>query len=196
MALDTTPGGASADSYATVAEADTYATDKRVPAVTWWTTATTAQKEAALRGSALLLDAMFDWTGAAAVPSVQARAWPRSGMLTRNLFAIPTSGATSIPTDLKNAQIEFALQLGISDRIGDNDALRQGITSVRAGSVAVTFSDVMQQTTREAADVALRKLMGDLQWAARAVPDAVRYLLVESWYTQNSVSRPLLFGAM
>lgn len=195
MALDTTPGGAAADSYATLTEANTYATTVRVPAVTWWSTAADGAKEAALRGAAILMDGMFDWTGGA-VDSVQARAWPRNGMFTRNGFPIPTSGASSIPVELKNAQIEFALQLGASDRLSDNDALKQGITSVKAGSVAVTFADVQKTGSYESADIELRKMMADLQWAARAIPDAVRYLLVDSWYRTNSVTRPFMFGAM
>ena len=141
------------------------------------------------------LDACFDWTGAA-VDDVQALTWPRSGMLTRNNFAIPTSGATSIPRDLKNAQCEMALQLGASDRLGDNDPLRKGITSIKAGSVALTFSDVQgQQATRESADVRIRQQQSDLNYASSVVPDEVRRLLVPSWFRQNNVSLPFVFDA-
>jgi hypothetical protein len=113
-------------------------------------------------------------------------------MYTRNGFAI---GTTTVPNDLKTAQCEFALMLGAGDRLADNDALKQGITSVKAGSVAVTFKEI-DESNRESADIAIRKLEQDLQWASRTVPDSVRQLLVASWYTANTIARPLIFGAM
>lgn len=193
MALTTTPGSATADSYATLAEFNTYMAS-RVPNPTWFATATDAQKEAALKYAAILLDSMFAWTGGA-VDSTQARAWPRTGMLTRNGFTIPTSGVTSIVTDLKNAQCEFAAQLGAGDRLSDNDALRQGITSVKAGSVAVTFKTV-ESSSVESADVAIMMQQARMHYLNKTVPDAVRFLLVPSWYTEASVRRPALFGAI
>lgn len=191
MALVTTPGAADADSYATLTEANTYATTKRVPTVTWWTTATDPQKEAAMRSAAILLDRIFKWTGAA-VDSTQGRAWPRSGMLTRNGFEIPTTGASSIPVDLKDAQAEFALQLGAGDRMSDNDAAKQGITSVKAGSVAVTFKDV-NVSDPDALDAQLRLMGSELAYLSKVVPDAVRWLLVPTWYTEHTITRPFEF---
>lgn len=196
MALVTTPGAADADSYATLAEANTYHSTKRYPALSGWAaaTATDAVKEAALRLAAILLDRMFEWNGSA-VDSTQARVWPRTGMLTRNGFAIPTSGATSIPTDLKEAQAEFAGQLIQSDRLSDNDAAKKGITSVKAGSVAVTFKDV-DVSSAESLDAQLRLMGSELAYLHKTVPDVVRFLLVPSWYRENTIKRPFLFGAM
>lgn len=192
MPLIPTPGAVDANTYASLAEFNAYAA-ARVPALAWFTTATDPQKEAALQAAARELDACFAWTGSA-VDEVQALTWPRSGMLTRNGFAIAT---TVIPQDLKNAQCEFALQLGAGDRLGDNSALEKGITSLKAGSVALTFSDVksQQSSTVEAADIAVRRKQSDLNYLASVVPDEVRRLLVPSWFTQNSVSRPVLFEA-
>lgn len=192
MPLTPTPGSASADTYASLAEFNTYAA-ARLPALTWFTAATDAQKEAALRAAARELDACFTWTGTA-VDEVQALTWPRNGMVTRNGFAIAT---TTIPTDLKNAQCEMALQLGASDRLGDNSAFKKGITSLKAGSVALTFSDVQgsQNSNREGADIAIRRKQSDLNYVSDVVPDEVRRLLVPSWFTQNTVSRPVMFEA-
>lgn len=194
MALITTPGAVDADSYATEAEANTYNTDRRTPSSTLWLGATTAQREAALRAAAILLDRIFDWTGAA-VDSVQARAWPRSSMLTSNGFPIPTSGASSIPIQLKEAQAEFAIQLFASDRMGDNDAQKQGITSVKAGSVAVTFSEFKPSDPAEL-DAQLRLMGSELAYLSKIVPDAVRLLLVPSWYEEHTIMRPILIGAL
>jgi len=192
MALIETPGSASANTYATLAEFNAYAAN-RVPALTWFTAATDPQKEAALQAAARSLDACFTWTGTA-VDDVQALTWPRSGMLTRNGFAIAT---TVVPVDLKNAQCEMALQLGAGDRLGDNDPLRKGVTSLKAGSVALTFSDVQgQQSSREAADVAIRKMQSDLNYVSNVIPDEVRRLLVPSWFAQPNISRPTIFEAI
>jgi len=192
MALIETPGSASANTYATLAELNAYAAN-RVPALTWFTAATDAQKEAALQAAARSLDACFTWTGTA-VDDIQALTWPRSGMTTRNGFAIAT---TVVPVDLKNAQCEMALQLGAGDRLGDNDPLRKGVTSLKAGSVALTFSDVQgQQSSREAADVAIRKMQSDLNYVSNVVPDEVRRLLVPSWFAQPNISRPTIFEAI
>lgn len=202
MALDTTPGGKTANSYATLAEFAAYAA-ARLPAVSWYGTATDAQKEAALQAAARELDACFAWTGAAVDPASddatahQALTWPRSGMLSRNGFAIDESGADSIPIDLKNAQCEMALQLGAGDRLGDNDPLKKGITSIKAGSVELKFSDVLgQQTTREAANVRIRQAQSDLNYASDVVPAEVRRLLVPSWFEQNMIDLPMIFDPL
>jgi hypothetical protein len=182
-----------ANTYATLAEFNAYAAN-RVPALAWFTAAGDPAKEAALQAAARELDACFAWTGTA-VDEVQALTWPRSGMLTRNGFAILT---TVVPTDLKNAQCELALQLGAGDRLGDNSALEKGITSLKAGSVALTFSDVksQQSSTREGADISIRRKQSDLNYVSSVIPDEVRRLLVPSWYTQNTVSRPTIFEAI
>lgn len=189
MALITTPGAADANSYASEAELDAYLA-ARVPAATL-ASGTSAQKEAALRAAARVLDASFVWTGTA-VDETQALTWPREGMLTRNGFAIAN---TVNPIDLKNAQCELAAQMHATNLTTDNEALKQGITSVRAGSVAVTFKEIDQSST-ESADIEIRKLDPALAWAARQIPDAVRLLLVPSWYTRESVQRPMIFGVM
>lgn len=189
MALVTTPGSATADSYADLTYANQYASERRIPVVTWWTTATDAQKEAALRAAAILLDRLFDWTGAA-VDAVQARVWPRDGMATRQGFSI---GTTTIPSDLKDAQCEFALQLGAADRMSDNDALKQGITSVKAGSVAVSFGTAGINVSDPASlDAQLRLMTSELSYLAKVVPDAVRWLLTPSWINENTIMRPIL----
>ncbi len=190
MSLDTTPGSATADSYATLAEFEAYAAN-RLPALAWFAAAADPLKEAALRAAARELDAAFDWTGAA-VDATQALTWPRSGMLTRNGFNIST---TTIPVPLKQAQCEFALQIGASDRLGDNDSLKKGITSIKAGSVALTFSDQIGKagSTYDSADIAIRKQQSDLNYVSDVVPNEVRRLLVGSWFTQNSVKQPIVF---
>jgi hypothetical protein len=187
LPLIATAGAANANSYATVDDLDGYA-ETRVPAPTWFASATDDQKESALVMAARLLDTRVVWTGAAA-DSTQALVWPRNGMLNRNGFAIAN---TAIPADLKNAQCELALQLGASDLLADNEVFKQGITSVKAGSVAVTFKEISESTV-ESADIMIRKMSSALQWTT--LPVTVRQFLVPSWYVQESVKRPAIFKA-
>lgn len=118
-----------------------------------------------------LLDSAWDWNGVVATYT-QPLLWPRWGMFRRNgLDLIPN---TVIPTELQQATAEFARQLVVSDRASDSDIETQRITSVKAGSVAVTFA---------------------LGVTSRVVPDAV-FLLIPSWWgiprTRSSSSRDLL----
>lgn len=191
MSLDTTPGSATQNSYATVAEFKTYRTN-RYPQKAAALSASDASIEAALIAAGRALDESFDWTGTA-VDATQAMTWPRSGMLTRNGFAIATSGSSSITQPLKDAQCEWAYQLlaGV-DTTSDNDAAKQGIASVKAGSVAVSFQPVNTSTT-ESVDLAIR--MKQTEFNYLNAPGEVRRLLVGSWYNQPSAKRDLIFEA-
>jgi hypothetical protein len=68
---------------------------------------------------------------------------------------------------LKDATAELAGQLHLADRTLDSDVVAQGITSVKAGSVAVTFSG------KSTVDI------------MRAIPEIVHRLLVPSWITDE-----------
>jgi hypothetical protein len=152
----TTAGAASANSYCDLATAEQYHLDR--PAVgTTWSAATNDQKVAALLWATKLLDALYEWTGSV-VNDTQALLWPRSGMAYRNGYSVPT---TVIPVELQYATAEYARQLLAADRAGDSDVETQGITSISAGSVSLTFKD---------AGV-----------VAKQIPDAVFFLLPASW---------------
>lgn len=192
MSLDTTPGSATGNSFATVAEFDTYHVN-RYPQIEWILTATTPLKEALLIMAGRLLNNDFAWTGAA-VDSVQAMTWPRSGMLSRNGYTLPTTGALSYPIDLKNAQCEWAGQLGAADLVSDDDAAKGNLSSVRAGSVAVAFQSV-NTSSQESVDMILRRLGSEFNYLSNEVPGEVRRLLVPSWFNQPTIIRKLLFKA-
>lgn len=180
VTIDPTVGGVNANSWAAVAEADAYFA-ARVPLSTPWVDMT--DKTALLAMATRVLSAMsvarktlrFDsngrpyyytsrkWTGEIATVT-QALAWPRIGMFDRLGRAIAENVN---PQELKEAQIELAGQLGLSDRTLDNDVAVQGITSVKAGSVAVTFKENIQ---------------------AQVLPDAVLNLIPPSWLTDEIIS--------
>lgn len=169
-----TPGAADANSYCTEAEADAYH-EARLHADDWLVSGDV--KAAALVMATRLLDAYYSWTGdpstqpqspklprgayyawtGAASSEEQALCWPRTGMYTRNGFTIASG---EIPTTLKYATAEFARQLIVADRSLDNDVEAQGITSLKAGPVSLSFKDAI---------------------IPKVMPDAVQSLLVPSW---------------
>lgn len=103
------------------------------------------------------------WTGSIATDT-QALAWGRIGMYDRLGRLIPSD---SIPQELKDATAELAGQLGNSDTTLDNDISVQGITSIKAGSVALTFKDMIE---------------------SHVLPDAVWLLMPASWWTDEIIS--------
>lgn len=106
---------------------------------------------------------MPTWTGFPAT-TTQALPWGRTGMYDRNGNAILS---TVIPQELKDATSELAGQMAAADRLIDNDVAVQGITSVKAGSVAVSFGANIMTT--------------------KVLPDIVLALLVPSWLTDMRI---------
>src|SRR6185369_7470774 len=187
MPVDTTIGGASANSWADETEFGVYATN-RLPSVAAVLTATTAQITVALIVACRMMGNDFDWTGTA-VDDVQALTWPRRGMLTRNGYTIAT---TAIPQALKDAQCEMAYELlaGL-DLVSDNDALNKGIASLKAGSVAVAFQHV-DTASMESVDMFIRRMGSEFNYVSSQVTGEVRRMLVPSWFNQPSIKRPIL----
>jgi hypothetical protein len=103
------------------------------------------------------------WTGTIATDT-QALAWGRIGMYDRLGRLIPSD---SIPQELKDATAELAGQLGNSDTTLDNDIQVQGITSIKAGSVALTFKDMIE---------------------SHVLPDFVIQLMPDSWFTSEKIT--------
>lgn len=163
MALDATVGGASANSYGTVAEADAYFADRlftsgwdalsagdKAALLIWATRIISARitadwTQVSLPSDAtkrVLTDIKSDakcyvvWTGAPS-DSVQALAWPRTGMLGPNGFAVPDD---EVPAELKAFQFEVALKLAAGDRTEENAATAQGLAGLKAGPVDIKWN--------------------------------------------------------
>lgn len=103
------------------------------------------------------------WTGSLTTET-QALAWGREGMYDRLGRLIPNN---VIPQELKDATAELAGQLGNSDTTLDNDIQVQGITRVKAGSVELSFKDMID---------------------SHVLPDAVMMLLPPWWFTNEIIS--------
>jgi len=178
VTLVATAGASNANSYITTAEATAYFA-ARLPLVPPWEdaddpTAAIAMATRLINSVAIprrkLMEGYYvtsrGWTGLPAT-STQALAWPRIGMYDANGNAIPSN---VIPQALKDATAELAGQLVIADTTLDNDISVQGVTSVKAGSVAVTFKDMIEK---------------------HILPDAVWLLMPSSWFT-DEVYEPAL----
>ncbi len=178
ITLVATPGAVNANSFATVDEYRAYWT-----AHLYNTLQLAADDEgvkAALITVGKGLNDLLQWTGGA-TDDVQAMTWPRKGMTTRNGFAIPQD---TIPQELKNSQCEWAGQYVASDLFQTNAALQQGIASVRAGPVSVTYKDTSAGNL-QLLNAELRRQFPELAYVSAEMPDVVRNLLVPSWYVRS-----------
>ena len=97
---------ASTETYASVAEADTYHANHGNTA---WDALDDPTKEIALRNAVEYLDSEFwdRWQGLKAVPETQVLDWPRSGATDSKGNSFDND---EIPTELKNAQSILALK--------------------------------------------------------------------------------------
>ncbi|MFI5222672.1 MAG: DnaT-like ssDNA-binding protein [Nitrospirales bacterium] len=102
------------------------------------------------------------WTGQISTQT-QNLPWPRIGMYDGIGVPIPI---TDIPDELKEATAELAGQLVMADTTLDNAVAVQGIKSVAAGSVSVSFKDMIE---------------------TRVLPDAVWNLMPPSWFTAETI---------
>lgn len=132
MALVTTSGSASADSYATQAEATAYLAIRTTG--TTWTALTSDLKDNYLRWAAVTLDTL-DWRGTRTAEE-QALAWPREDVTDKDGFDVADD---AIPTWLKRAQAEMAYQLVSTD-------WTQGLGSTPARRVKVGSLEVEGKT--------------------------------------------------
>ena len=114
MALDTTIGGASADSYGTLAEYQAYG------ASMGWTLGADAAEEINLRRAAVALDATYSWVGIKQYKA-QALDWPRVYVPLIDGFS---TDPDTIPQSVKSAQFEMAYIIGQgSDPLATIEAL-------------------------------------------------------------------------
>ena len=122
LAIDATVGGAAANSFVTVAEADTYL-EARLNSAAW--TGVDPKMQALIEATRELC-ALSGWLGYR-VTSTQALAWPRDEVVNPD---DPTPGsyyaATIIPQRVKDATCELALEF-----------LKAGTTDLAAASATV-----------------------------------------------------------
>jgi hypothetical protein len=155
--LVATAKSATANSYCTLAEADQYHDDR--PAVsTTWADASENNKIRALLWATKLMEALFTWNSYATT-TTQALGWPRTGLLERIDVVLDSD---TVPSEVKNAEAEYARQLLVANRAQDNEIEAQGITSIKAGSVFLQFTANQYN---------------------KVVPDAVYLMIPGTWFS-------------
>lgn len=111
MAIDTTPGSPTADSYVSVAEADAYWAKRQSDV---WASKMPPDKEAALIRATAHVDASYGWRGCRE-SSTQALAWPR--------YDVYVDGwpleSTTIPKQVRDAVCELALKALTGELVAD-----------------------------------------------------------------------------
>ncbi len=129
MALDATVGGASSNSYATRAVADTYFGDRLD--VSEWDAASNATKESALVMATLRLD-QEEYTGTRADVD-QNLSWPRYGVYVDGIY----QDSDAIPRKILEALYELALGI-VKDNTFLADTGLEGFKNVKLGELDVT----------------------------------------------------------
>ena len=169
LVLNATPGDPAANSYCTVAEADSYH-EGHLYASTW-TAALTATKEAALVMATRLLDERYEWAAFPAT-TTQALQWPRDGSVL-DVLQLSYIPSTVVPQKLKEATAELARQLIANDSTANSQVETQGLTELTVGSITLRFKDSV---------------------LAKVIPDAVKNMIPRWWgkmRAANSMMRQL-----
>jgi hypothetical protein len=160
ITITATAGSASANSYATVSESETYHDGH--PHASTWDAAATDTKNRALVNATLLLDTYFNWYGTIST-STQALRWPRLSVSDPDGRLLSTS---TIPVLVRNATCELARKLIDNDRTADDsDGANGAITEMKVGSLEVKYasSTVMDVSVIPAHIVTMLKPLGILQ---------------------------------
>lgn len=160
MAMDVTVGGAGAESYISVADADAYHSNRGSIA---WASATEPAKEQALRRATSWLDATYLTLlpGLRTSGRSQALEWPRSGAADRGGFTIAND---EIPVEVKNACAEAALRELETPGVLAQDVApddRKILTEVKGIKWQVVGEDGKLQVKVQAADNHMSRIIRD-----------------------------------
>jgi hypothetical protein len=106
LVVETGSGSATANTYISLADADSYLADHDES--TYWRDSTDDEKNQALIIATRYIDAMYRhrWVGTKA-SSTQALAWPRSSAEDEDGY---TLASTAVPAAIKNAAVELAVR--------------------------------------------------------------------------------------
>jgi len=126
---ETGTGSATANSYATVAQSNTYHSSHLFAST--WHQASDETKQKALMWATRLIDEYFAFDGAK-TDTDQALKWPRNGAADNEGWLIDNN---VIPTELANATAEFARQLITEDRTAFSETDDRGYSRIKAGSL-------------------------------------------------------------
>lgn len=146
--LDAVAGSLTANSYATIAEANAYHASELYGSP--WADLDDDQKALSLITATRLLDENIVWTG---WPSAyrQPLGYPRSGILNRNQAQIPNG---TIPQVLKNATAMLALILTQAGELPNSGSPNPtGLSRMKVGPVEMDFNTALAMQTVDAIPV-------------------------------------------
>lgn len=133
-------GKSDANSYVSLADANTYFTDYGEPAE--WTAASDSEKQVALVKGTQYLDSHYRWVSGEIGSSTQALAWPRDGAYDRHGRYIES---TIVPEQVKQAACEAAVRDLQGEILGD---LTQKVVEEEvSGAVRVRYDPNASQGT-------------------------------------------------
>jgi hypothetical protein len=148
-------GKADAESYISVADADTYFAAR---ANATWAALLTAAKEAALRAATdYMLGAYAGRWAGVRVSSTQALDWPRSLVVMRDAPALTYYADDAVPAAVARACADLAVRASAGSLLADQGAQ---VTQETVGPISVSYAAGARQATRYAAvDNALAPLL-------------------------------------
>jgi hypothetical protein len=143
LIVETGAGASAAESYASVADADQYHSDRGNAA---WDALDTGDKERALRRSTDFMTQTFRgrWKGYRS-NIAQALDWPRKSVILTDMAINYMVPFASIPREVKVACMELALRSLAGDLAGD---LTQNIINESGAGFATTYDRYTPQYTR------------------------------------------------
>ncbi len=147
--IDATAGGADANSYITIADADAYFAT-HLYSDDWEGTTPKCQS---LQMATRLLDQWFEWFGVIATDE-QRLGMPRIGLTDAFGRLLP---ADEIPEDIAIATAELGKALIAKNLTADSDTETQGVKRVKAGSVEVEFRSVTAKAIPDAVMINLSR---------------------------------------
>jgi len=154
-------GMANAESYSSVAEADTYFANRGNET---WTDLDSVQKEIALRKATdyMLQNYRLSWKGAR-VNSIQALDWPRYSVFTDELVPGMQASRIQVPSNIVPKEVKIAcFELALKTLTGDDLAPDQerSVISETIGPISTTYDkDSPQQVKYRAIDLTLRPFL-------------------------------------
>lgn len=163
LSVDVTVGGASSNSYCSVAEGDSYheghlyATD--------WSNAATTVKEASLVMATRILDDYVRWRGVKNKNS-QALEWPRYSVWDENGYLLDN---TALPQFLKDATAEMARHL-----IGSNRTAETGLEGFKVLEVKPIHIEPDKSDRAEVIPAIVWSMISYFGWSRRARRTLVR----------------------
>lgn len=130
-----TAGAADANSYCTLAEANTYHDESRYHSKETWLEYSSSDRSRALIWASRLLDEMVTWSGAI-VYTTGALRWPRYDVWHEDGYMI---SSTDVPGFVKDAASEFAYHLLIEDRTLETNRDTIGYEKIAIGDLSLTI---------------------------------------------------------